>query len=238
MALGTVVTGVWSLAACGRTPPIDPWAPAPSGAASSPAGPGPPGPGPAASGACEYVPSGQPARPVRPPSSTGVPDSGTVSYLLTTNEGEVTITLDRSKAPCTVHSFVSLAEQGFFDQTSCPRLVDSGIFLLQCGDPTGTGRGGPGYTFADETDGTESYTAGVVAMANAGPHTGGSQFLLFWDDSTLLDQTPDFTIFGRMDEKSRQVVARIAAEGQDGSNPSGGGKPNNPAQILRVTKRA
>ena len=111
-------------------------------------------------------------------------------------EGDVTITMDRAKAPCTVNSFVSLAGQGYFDQTRCHRLADSGIFILQCGDPTGTGQGGPGYQFANETDGTESYTRGVVAMANAGPGTNGSQFFLVWDDSTSLDRVPNYTIFG------------------------------------------
>ena len=77
-----------------------------------------------------------------------------------------------------MNSFVSLARQGYFDRTRCHRLADSGIFILQCGDPTGTGQGGPGYQFANETDGTESYTRGVVAMANAGSGTNGSQFFL------------------------------------------------------------
>ena len=103
------------------------------------------------------------------------------------SEGDVTITMDRSKAPCTVNSFVSLADQGFYDKTDCHRLADTGIFFLQCGDPTGTGDGGPGYQFANETDGNEKYRRGVVAMANAGPNTNGSQFMLFWDDSSSLD---------------------------------------------------
>jgi peptidyl-prolyl cis-trans isomerase B (cyclophilin B) len=93
-----------------------------------------------------------------PPSSTDVPTSGTLSYVLAMTNGKVTISLDRTKAPCTVNSFVSLADQGYFDNTKCHRLADSGIFILQCGDPTGTGKGGPGYEFANETDGTETYT--------------------------------------------------------------------------------
>jgi peptidyl-prolyl cis-trans isomerase B (cyclophilin B) len=188
-------------------------------------------------GDCRYTPAGSAARAVNLPRSTDVPDRGTVAFVLATNEGDVTIRMNRAKAPCTVNSFESLALQGYFDDTVCHRLVDSGIFVLQCGDPTGTGRGGPGYTFADETDGTESYRAGVVAMANAGPDTNGSQFFLVYADSTGLDAMPNYTIFGRMDEKSRGVVARISAEGQDGSHPSGGGKPNNPARITSVTRR-
>ena len=188
-----------------------------------------------AAGACEYVPTGEAAKPVNLPPTAGVPTSGSVRYVLQMTEGKVTITMDRGKAPCTVNSFVSLASQGYFDKTKCHRLADSGIFVLQCGDPTGTGKGGPGYQFANETDGTESYTPGVVAMANAGPGTNGSQFFLVWEDSTSLDQKPDYTIFGTMDPASRDVVASMAGEGQDGSNRDGTGRPNNPSEIIRVT---
>jgi cyclophilin family peptidyl-prolyl cis-trans isomerase len=120
--------------------------------------------------------------------------------VLAMTNGDVKITLDRAKAPCTVNSFVALADQGYFDKTKCHRLADSGIFILQCGDPTGTGKGGPGYEFPNETDGTESYTEGVVAMANGGPGSNGSQFFLVWADSTSLDKKRNFTIFGEMDK--------------------------------------
>jgi peptidyl-prolyl cis-trans isomerase B (cyclophilin B) len=185
---------------------------------------------------CEYSLSGDAARPVTRPPTNGVPTSGTISYVLAMTNGKVTITLDRTNAPCTVNSFASLADQGYFDNTKCHRLADSGIFVLQCGDPTGTGNGGPGYEFANETDGTESYTEGVVAMANGGPGTNGSQFFLVWADSTSLDQTPDFTIFGKMDKSSRDVVASMAGEGQDGSNADGTGRPNNPCEIATVIR--
>lgn len=186
---------------------------------------------------CEYVPAGQAARPVEPPSTGAAPASGISTFVLKTTEGNVSIRMDRSKAPCTVHSFESLAKQGYFDQTRCHRLTDSSIFVLQCGDPTGTGTGGPGYSFANETSGTESYTRGVVAMANAGPNTNGSQFFLVYDDSTNLDRQPNYTIFGRLDATAIKVVARIAEDGHDGSNPDGTGRPNNPAEIITVTKR-
>jgi peptidyl-prolyl cis-trans isomerase B (cyclophilin B) len=184
-------------------------------------------------GACEYTPSGTPAKPVDAPPTTAVPTSGTVTYALTMSSGVVKITMDRSKAPCTVNSFISLADQGFYDKTSCHRLADSGIFILQCGDPTGTGSGGPGYQYADETDGTEKYKAGVVAMANAGPDTNGSQFFLVWDDSAL---PPDYTILGTMDKAGREVVAGIASQGQDGTGGDGTGKPNAPAEIITAKK--
>jgi peptidyl-prolyl cis-trans isomerase B (cyclophilin B) len=216
-------------AACGTTPTTDPLASVNSAS---------PTPTPSLTGPkdCEYVVTGGPARPVDPPSETDVPKTGTVTYVMKTNEGDVTLTMDRSKAPCTVHSFTSLADQGFYDKTTCPRLVNKGIFVLQCGDPSGTTSGGPGYTFADELTGKESYRAGVVAMANSGPNTNGSQFFLVFADSTGL--SPDYTIFATMDEKSIAVVKKIAADGDDGSNPYGGGKPKNPAEIIQVSKKS
>ncbi|MDN5805086.1 MAG: peptidylprolyl isomerase, partial [Microlunatus sp.] len=174
----------------------------------------------------------------RPPSPTGVATSGTVDYDLKMTEGTVRIELDPVRAPCAVHSFESLADQGFFDETRCHRLVDSGVFLFQCGDPTGSGSGGPGYSFADELDGSETYTKGVIAMAHAGPNTNGSQFLLVYRDSTALDTNPNYTIFGEIDPSSLGTLERMAAEGQDGTNPDGGGRPNNPSEIISVTKVA
>lgn len=234
------------LAACGQAsgsaPTSSPVAASPAASAGPSAGAGPSGsagasPGTAgATTTCAYPASGQAAKPVRPPRTTDVPASGTVAYTLAMTGGPVTITMDRAKAPCTVNSFASLADQGYFDATRCHRLSDSGILILQCGDPTATGTGGPGYTFADETTGHESYTAGVVAMANSGPDTNGSQFFLVWGDSTALDQDPSYTIFGRMDPASRDVVAEMAGEGQDGSNPDGTGRPNNPSEISKVTR--
>ncbi len=189
----------------------------------------------AAGSACRYEAFGDPAKPVDPPSPNEVQTSGEVTWTITTNEGPVNITMDRAKTPCTIHSFESLAKQGFYDDTDCHRLVDSGIFVLQCGDPTGTGRGGPGYRFADETDSSMKYPAGTVAMANSGRDTNGSQFFLVYADSQL---PPSYTVFGRMDVESLDVVGRIAAEGQDGRNSDGSGKPNNFAHIVEVKQRA
>jgi peptidyl-prolyl cis-trans isomerase B (cyclophilin B) len=234
-----------SSAPVGPNPPSSPQ-PSSSGPPQSSADPTQPGPRPPGTGVttipqgpetCEYTASGEPSKAVQPPKPTGVANAGQPVFSIATNEGEVKLTLDRAKAPCTVNSFESLTLQGFFDGSSCTRLVDSGIYVLQCGDPTGSGNGGPGYEFADETDGTESYTTGVVAMANGGPNTNGSQFFLVFNDSTGLDSLPQkYTIFGTMDPASVAVVQRIAAEGQDGTNPAGGGKPNNPAAISRVIK--
>ncbi|WP_331714555.1 peptidylprolyl isomerase [Auraticoccus cholistanensis] len=183
---------------------------------------------------CEYLPDGEPSKPVDPPSTDDVETTGELTVTLEMTEGPVTITMDRASTPCAVHSFESLAAQDFYDGTSCHRLSDSGqLLMLQCGDPTGTGSGGPGYRFAEEVTGEETYEAGTVAMAKAqAPATSGSQFFLVYDDSAL---PPDYTVIGHMDEKSRAVVARMSAEGQDGSYPDGTGKPNNPAEITDVT---
>lgn len=240
-----VIVAMLTLAACGTIPDDASLQPGESTAESAAASPdGTPAAGGSASPAaaspgteqCDYEPSGDAAKSVRPPSPTGVATSGTIDYDLEMTEGTVRITLDPARAPCTVHSFQSLAEQGYFDAVKCHRLVDSGLFLFQCGDPTGSGRGGPGYTFADELDGTETYTKGMIAMANAGPNTNGSQFFLVYRDSTSLDRAPNYTIFGTVETSGIGILERMAAEGQDGTNSAGGGVPNNPSEILKVTK--
>jgi peptidyl-prolyl cis-trans isomerase B (cyclophilin B) len=181
---------------------------------------------------CTYVAASTPSKPVDPPSGENVPATGTVAVVITTNEGPITITMDRSKTPCTINSFLSLAQQKYFDTTSCHRLVTDGLYLLQCGDPSGTGTGGPGYTFRDETYSTDTFPAGTVAMANAGTNTNGSQFFLVYADTGL---PPKYTVFGHMDAAGIAVIKKIAADGQDGSNSAGDGKPNNPAKILTAT---
>ena len=178
---------------------------------------------------CSYPLGGTPARPVDPPSTTGVPTTGTASATLHFRSGDVTITLDRAHAPCTVNSFLSLATQGFYTNTKCHRLVTSGIFILQCGDPTATGTGGPGYSFPDELSGHETYGAGTVAMANRGPDTNGSQFFLVFADSPL---PPSYTVFGRMDTAGLDVIKGIAAKGVD---PKDGSTPVADATISSVT---
>jgi peptidyl-prolyl cis-trans isomerase B (cyclophilin B) len=237
LALSGLLLATAGLAAC--APPSS--TPAPAGSAAAPGSAGASAPAGGDPAGCAYPAEGTAAKPVDPPPTGDVETSGTVKYTLVFNGdapgetgGEVTITMDRSKTPCTVNSFVSLAEQGYFDGTACHRLGDSGLFVLQCGDPTGSGSGGPGYSFADELSGEESYTRGVVAMANAGPDTNGSQFFLVWEDSTGLP--PAYTVFGTLDTASRDVVAGIAGEGQDDSYGDGTGKPNNPAKITEVTK--
>jgi peptidyl-prolyl cis-trans isomerase B (cyclophilin B) len=167
---------------------------------------------------------------------------------IATDQGDVRVSLDQDKAPCTVNSFQSLAKQGFFDDTECHRLVTEGIFVLQCGDPTGKGSGGPGYSFDDElveddprlqpcqTDaasGTDvcTYTAGTLAMANAGPDTNGSQFFLVYKDSPL---PPAYTAFGRMSAAGLKVVRTVAAAGAEAPDATGNTAPKQPVTITSV----
>ncbi|HSN42927.1 MAG TPA: peptidylprolyl isomerase [Propionibacteriaceae bacterium] len=178
---------------------------------------------------CSYLVSGSPVRAVDPPDGSNVAKSGTVTMTLDMAAGPVVITMDRAKAPCAVNSFESLVQQQYFDQSQCHRLVDEGIFILQCGDPSATGRGGPGYSFADELTGNETYPKGTVAMANAGPNTNGSQFFLCWEDSPL---PPKYTVFGTLDEASLDTVIGIASQG---INPADMTSPQADASITAVT---
>ena len=182
---------------------------------------------------CEYPSDGRdPAREVEAPKAEAQAE-GTIAATMTTNFGDIGITLDAATTPCTVNSFVSLAEQGFYDDTPCPRIGDQeGFGILQCGDPTGTGSGGAGYSFADELSGDETYPAGTLAMANAGPDTNGSQFFLVFRDSQF---SPDYTVFGTIDDAGLKVIEEIAAEGNDGAHPAGGGTPNKPVTIEKVS---
>lgn len=139
-----------------------------------------------------------------------------------TTQGVITVKMLTDKAPCTTFSFRFLATRGYYNQTHCHRLTVQGIFVLQCGDPTGTGSGGPGYQFKDENLAGATYPAGTVAMANAGPNTNGSQFFFVWKNTTLPPlYTPFGTVIGGMN-----VLQRIAAAGDDSQNGPGDGYPN------------
>jgi len=195
------------LAACGDDDEAEsPPASSPSATESEPA---------SAGGPCEYPtdaagPAAKEAEP--PPSEPQTADAMTIA----TNRGDIAVTLDAENAPCTVNSFVSLAGQGYFDDTKCHRLVVG--FVLQCGDPSATGSGGPGYRFDDELTGEETYPAGTLAMANAGANTNGSQFFIVLEDAQL---PPSYTVFGTVDEAGLAVAREIAAEGNgdDGVAP-------------------
>src|SRR5579859_8189542 len=147
-----------------------------------------------------------------------------------TSEGTVTVRMNVAAAPCTTFSFRFLASQGYYNQTHCHRLTLQFIFVVQCGDPTGTGGGAPGYSFNDENLTGATYPAGTVAMANAGPNTNGSQFFFTWKDTTLRpNYTPFGTVIGGMN-----VLQKIAAAGDDQQNGPGDGYPNAFTQFLFV----
>ncbi|MDT5340339.1 MAG: peptidyl-prolyl cis-trans isomerase [Mycobacterium sp.] len=193
---------------------------------------------------CQYPATTEPtSKPVKPPRTGRVPTTPeTVEATIVTNDGAVGVSLDNGKSPCTVNNFVSLAQQGFFDKTPCHRLTtSSALGVLQCGDPSGDGTGGPGYRFPNEYPTNQYrladpavmtpvvYPRGTLAMANAGQGTNGSQFFLVYKDSQL---PPTYTVFGTIDATGLAVVDKIAAGGvQDGSED---GKPATTVTIESV----
>ena len=159
----------------------------------------------------------------------------TYTAEMQTSCGTIVIQLLADQAPQTVNSFVFLAEKGYFDGQRFHRL-DTSIDVIQGGDPTGTGSGGPGYTIPDELTGNESYGPGVLAMANAGPDTGGSQFFLITGDKGHnLDANPNYTIFGNVIE-GLDVAKRIQALPiQDPTAGISGQQPARSVYIEKVT---
>jgi peptidyl-prolyl cis-trans isomerase B (cyclophilin B) len=152
----------------------------------------------------------------------------TYTAQVKTNCGTITVSMLGKQAPETVNSFAFLSGKGFFTDTPCHRLTTAGIFVLQCGDPTGTGTGGPGYTIPDENLKGATYPAGTLAMANTGqPHTGGSQFFFVYADTQL---PPQYTPFGHV-TAGLDVLTRIAKAGTDSANGQGDGHPLQPVVI-------
>jgi len=171
-----------------------------------------------------------------PPDAANTPATGTSVLRMSTDQGDLTLTLDRAGAPCAASSFTYLAQQGFFNGSICHREVNQETFgVLQCGDPTGTGMGGPSYKFGQEVSADTTYPRGTIAMANSGsPNSTGSQFFLCFTDTQL---SPDYTAVGTVDEAGLAVLDTIAAAGNNGSfEPSpGGGAPNTPVTITSMT---
>jgi peptidyl-prolyl cis-trans isomerase B (cyclophilin B) len=196
--------------------------PAPSASAPGDTDASPsPSPSPVAVEGCQDAPT----PPTDPKSWDTAPemqleDGTDYQLVLTTNCGEIVIDTFADKAPETVNAMLWLAGEGYFDSTLCHRLVTEGIFVLQCGDPTATGTGGPGFELPDENlptaDGV-NYPAGTVAMANAGPGTSGSQFFLVYEDTTL---PANYTIWGEV-SSGLDIVTRIAEAGVAGGASDG-----------------
>jgi peptidyl-prolyl cis-trans isomerase B (cyclophilin B) len=205
---------------------------APTGPGTLPAFAAPPGLG----DNCQYAATpDQASKEVKPPRTGKVPtDPAQVSASMETNQGDIGLMLDNGKSPCTVNSFASLANQGFFNDTTCHRLTTSeSLSVLQCGDPTAQGTGGPGYQFPNEYPTNQYqpddpaltepvlYPRGTLAMANAGPGTNGSQFFLVYKDSQL---PPNYTVFGTIDETGLATLDKIAAAGTADGAPDGAPK--------------
>jgi peptidyl-prolyl cis-trans isomerase B (cyclophilin B) len=229
--------GVGGFFLFGGGPAHHPAAAAPSRPASTPsASPSPSAAVPVAEPAhtCAYNVSGTASRKVALPPKH--PDfRAHYQAIIRTNRGNIVIHLLNSKATCAVNSFVSLASQKFYNQTSCHRLTTSGIFVLQCGDPTGTGSGGPGYQFGYENLSGAKYGAGTVAMAHSSqPNSNGSQFFLVYKDSTSLPS--NYTPFGTI-VSGLKIVQNVAKAGSDNAFAAqgGGGHPKEKVVIKSVT---
>src|SRR3954453_3564816 len=166
----------------------------------------------APAGSCTYTQSAPADKFQGIPTFDPVKAARPYDVLLATSQGRIRFEALTDKAPCTTFSFRFLTEHRYFDRTHCHRLTTQRLWVLQCGDPTGQGSGGPGYSFADENLTGATYKAGTVAMANSGPGTNGSQVFIVYADSTLpASYTPFGTVVGGLD-----VVKAIAAKGVAG----------------------
>jgi peptidyl-prolyl cis-trans isomerase B (cyclophilin B) len=192
-------------------------------------------PSPSSSPVCQAVPPApkEPKKFKAEPRLVVTPKKYEVTLL--TNCGEIVLSLDAAKAPRAVNSFLFLAGRNYFDGSPCHRLTTNNLFVLQCGDPTGTGSGGPGYTFADENlpkAGDGNYPMGTLAMANRGKGTNGSQFFLVYKNSTL---PPDFTVFGKV-VAGQHVLDKVALGGVEAQG-SADGAPRLKVSIVDVKAR-
>ena len=171
------------------------------------------------------------------PIKVGTPDTKVTptdrTFTLNTNCGTITFTAFGKKAPVTVIAMTYLAKAGFFDHSLCHRITTAGLYVLQCGDPTATGSGGPMWSYNDENlpvKGTNDYPAGTIAMANSGIDaqgrgTNGSQFFIVYKDTTL---GADYTIWGQV-TSGLDVVKKVAAAGV-----VGGGTDGTPKQAIAI----
>ena len=161
-----------------------------------------------------------------PPPECLTPDV-TYEAIVTTNKGDFTIVLDPDSAPVAANNFVFLARNGYYDDTPCHRIIPG--FVVQCGDPTGTGTGGPGYTIVDEPPEPGQYQIGSIAMAKTvQPDSAGSQFFIITgSDGAALP--PEYALFGQVTDGLDSTVAAMAAAGTPGQ-----GVPSEPIEIQSV----
>lgn len=174
---------------------------------------------------------GHTAKNITPPEVKGPFKNKT--FIFTTNCGDVVIEADGKNAPVTVFALSALANGGFFDQSLCHRLTTNNIYVLQCGDPTATGSGGPNFSYRDENlpaNNENNYPAGVVAMANSGPSTNGSQFFIVYEDTSL---PPSYTIWGKV-TKGLEIIQIIAKSGVENGKSDGTPKQKIAIEKVRV----
>lgn len=190
-----------------------------------------PGGAAAGCGQAPAVPSaGATIEPVEAPTAQV---SGTWTADVVTNCGTLQVELFGDKAPDTVSSFAHLAGAGYWADSPCHRLTTQGIFVLQCGDPTGSGRGTPGYTFGIENAPADGkYPVGTLAMArSADPNSNGGQFFIVYADTELPVRGGGYSIFGKV-TSGMDIVDRVAEQGVDGGGADG--TPAAPISILSV----
>jgi peptidyl-prolyl cis-trans isomerase B (cyclophilin B) len=189
-----------------------------------------------ASNPCPAPTAKPPAKPKQfssvPPASDAKAKNWT--FTIDTTCGKVTIELDGKKAPQAVSAMLTLGKAGYFDNSPCHRLVTSGIFVLQCGDPTGTGSGGPGFSYGpvENAPAGDLYKTGTVAMARQGGNAKsmGSQFFLVYKDSTIpSDAAGGYTVLGSI-TKGLDVVTKVADGGV-----SGGATDGAPTRAVSIT---
>lgn len=153
------------------------------------------------------------------------------SAIITTSKGDLTVELLAGEAPKTVNNFVFLAREGFYDGVPFHRIIKD--FMVQTGDPTGTGTGGPGYKFADEPV-TRNYDRGIVAMANAGPNTNGSQFFIMTQNNTTLPK--NYTIFGQIAASDVESIKTLDALANTPVEASANGEESKPTESVTIEK--
>ncbi len=153
---------------------------------------------------------------------------------VTTSKGTFTIDLYAKEAPKTVNNFVFLSKEGFYNNVTFHRIIKT--FMIQTGDPQGTGRGGPGYKFADELKTTHTYEPGTVAMANSGPNTNGSQFFICSGaDCANLNSMPNYSIFGKVTADSMATILKIAETPVEMGGESSPSKPKEKVTINTIS---
>lgn len=239
VAVGVVATAViltWGGDDSGAT--VTAGNPPASGAPTEAAGPAVPAGTTSAVGPCVYTANGEaPSRPVSLPAAAADVDRTPATMVIETSAGKITAALDADKAPCTVLALRTIAEAGFYDDSPCHRQTSSSIFVLQCGDPTGRGTGGPGFGYANENTEGVTYDRGVIAIAHSQqPDSNGSQFFVNYADPTAEGAAAlagGYTVVGKITE-GLDVLDALTKPGTDNANGEGDGAPLSKPTITSV----